>query len=177
MEYVILGLLMMQDCSLYDLQKFFKAGINLFYSSSYGSIQRAVEKCVQKGWVSFVEVVESGRNKKVHSIEPSGTSAFMDWMKQPVLRGNKMETQALSKLYFLGLLEENPDKARVMEDIQKAVEEALAELEETHQEILEQHQGIEHHPRYKFQIKTLEYGIHSHRAALEWFRKETEELR
>lgn len=177
MEYVILGLLMMQDCSLYDLQKFFKAGINLFYSSSYGSIQRTVQKCVDKGWVHFTELVESGRNKKVHSIDSSGVAAFMEWMQKPLLKGNKMETQALSKLYFLGLLEDRTEKCEVMENIYETVKEVLEEMEETLREILEQHQGILDHPRYKYQIKTLEYGIHSHRAALEWFKKEKEQLR
>ena len=41
MENVILGLLIIQSLTLYELNRAFKQGISMFYSASYGSLQVA----------------------------------------------------------------------------------------------------------------------------------------
>jgi len=176
MEYVILGLLLVQDMSLYDLQKSFKAGISLFYSASYGSIQRTVRKLVEQGLVSFKEEVASGRNRKVHRIEASGKKAFFQWMESPILKGNKLETHALIKLFFLGQIKNKEIKAEILDQITKAIKETLDELKETKKQLLDSFPGVNEHPEYKYQIKTLDYGIMSHQAALDWFIQERQAL-
>ena len=48
MEYVILGLLMLQPNSVYGIRKAFEQGISMFYSASLGSIQTAVKRLEDK---------------------------------------------------------------------------------------------------------------------------------
>jgi len=54
MENVILGLLMIQSLTLYELNQSFKQGISMFYSASFGSLQAAVKSLLSKGW-SFLK--------------------------------------------------------------------------------------------------------------------------
>ncbi len=48
MENVVLGLLIIQSLTLYDLNRAFKQGISLFYSASFGSLQIAVKNCLTR---------------------------------------------------------------------------------------------------------------------------------
>lgn len=177
MEYVILGLLIMRPASLYDLQQAFKAGISLFYSASYGSIQRTVSKIVDKSWAEFEEVVEGGRNKKIHTITDGGKEAFQKWMTSPLETGAKLEAHALTKLYFLGLVDGSEKKQKILENMIQVTEENLAVLTATKEQIVAANPGVEQHPQFQYPIKTLDYGIMSHSASLEWFKGELERTR
>jgi DNA-binding PadR family transcriptional regulator len=168
MENVVLGLLIIQSLTLYELNQAFKQGISMFYSASYGSLQAAVKNLLQKEMVVFEEKVDRGRNKKVYSITENGRAAFYTWMlaDTPV---SKLEVTALSKIYFLGLIPEVPQKKQIVIEIMRqtqAVQDELVEMNEAIRQmnIPDTYQEILH-----FQLKTLEYGIKSHAFAREWF--------
>ena len=116
MGNVILGLLLLGPQTLYSLNKQFEQGISLFYRASYGSLQSALKSLLAKGHVTFVEGIEGGRNKKIYSITDAGRAAFFDWMGAPVASGD-LEVLALSKLFFLGLLDDRAERARVLDDL------------------------------------------------------------
>ena len=56
MANVILGLLLLAPMSLYDLIKAFEQGISLFYSASSGSIKRALDGLLKKGYIVVADV-------------------------------------------------------------------------------------------------------------------------
>jgi PadR family transcriptional regulator, regulatory protein AphA len=168
MEHVVLGLLMMQSLTLYGLNRAFKQGISMFYSASYGSLQVAVKNLLGKGWIVFQEQVEQGRNKKIYSITEQGKRAFHEWMlaEIPV---NKLEVTALSKVFFLGLVESGEQRRQIILEILNKVELVQKELSEMQQaisqyEIPDPYRGI-----FKYQVKTLDYGLRAHAFAREWF--------
>jgi len=168
-EYVILGLLMIKSSTLYELNKSFEQGISLFYSASYGSLQFAVKKLLSRGYIDIEEKLENGRNKKIYSITKGGKELFLDWMLSGEIQLNKFETIALTKLYFLGLIDSREKKRSILSRIIEAIRQAEEELNELDKyvsqcEVPESYKGV-----LMYQLKSLDYGTKAHRFSREWF--------
>ena len=114
MEYVILGLLIIQPSTLYSLNKSFEQGISLFFSPSLGSINSAIKRLTVKNLVQQMEIVENGRAKKILTITELGQQAFINWMHEPLDTKN-LEVSFMSRLYFLGLIEDQTQKKALVE--------------------------------------------------------------
>ncbi|RAA52293.1 PadR family transcriptional regulator, partial [Burkholderia multivorans] len=56
MVFLLLGLLHDGPRTLYDLHRRFSRGISLFYAASFGSIQRALDRARDSGWVTVDDV-------------------------------------------------------------------------------------------------------------------------
>jgi PadR family transcriptional regulator AphA len=168
MDYVILGLLILRSQTLYELNTAFKQGISLFYSASYGSLQATIKNLLKNGLIEFEEKVDNGRNKKEYSITARGQAAFFQWMCGEI-QTSKLEVTALSKVYFLGLIDSTQQKKAILGDIIQKIEAVEAELAVMDQVI----QKIKVPDAYlnilEYQVKTLDYGIQAHRCAKEWF--------
>lgn len=175
MEHVVLGLLMMQSLTLYGLNRAFKQGISLFYSASYGSLQAAVKNLSGKGWIVFEEQVEQGRNKKLYSITEPGRKAFYEWMLDEI-PANKLEVTALSKVFFLGLMESGEQKRQIVREILRKVEIVQNELSEMQREISRYEIPGSYREIFKYQMKTLDYGLQAHAFGREWFQALLEDI-
>jgi PadR family transcriptional regulator, regulatory protein AphA len=175
MEHVVLGLLVIQSLTLYELNRAFKQGISMFYSASYGSLQIAVKGLLSKGLVVFEERVDRGRNKKVYSITQAGVEAFYQWMFDEI-PANKLEVTALSKVYFLGLLQDAEQRKQVVREILTKIDLVHGELSEMSEEISRYDIPAAYQGILKYQLKTLDYGLQSHEFAREWFQALLDDL-
>lgn len=101
MEYIILGLLLLADRTIYQLRERIDKGLNLMYSSSMGSIQAAVRKLLRSGYISYAESVENGKYKKTYSITEGGRQYFAEWVNHPMETRN-VKNSELAKIYFMG---------------------------------------------------------------------------
>ncbi|GAA0924477.1 PadR family transcriptional regulator [Nonomuraea longicatena] len=168
MAHVILGLLLIAPQSFYDLIKGFEAGVALFYSASSGSIKRALDTLLARGFIEVASVEAGGRGRKVYRLTDTGREEFRAWMTgEPA--GPDLETAALSRLYFLGLLEP-AERVPVLRRITARIEADLDRLSALDRhldtlEISEENRDVAAHQR-----ATLDYGIASHRFTLDWFR-------
>lgn len=169
MEFIILGLLMGHERTLYDLNKLLKTNISLFYSASFGSISSALDKLLAKGWVVAREAVEQGRNKKLFTITPAGEEAFGGWLASPI-PGEKVREPALTRLFFFGYL---PAQERIA-----AVEQHLASLEALAAtlELLDRQSAESAVPAAQrelaaFQRLTLRYGRDYNAFSIAWYRR------
>lgn len=174
MEYVILGLLCLQSMTVYELNKSFEQGIALFYSASLGSLQTALKKLLEKDFVVFEVCQEGGRQKKIYTITVNGKAAFFDWMLMEIPK-NKLEVTMLSKLYFMGLIEEKSQRLSIMNHMLALTEESFEDLSETqtqldHLQVPETYASVFH-----YQKKTLHYGVHAHLFAVGWLKQLIEE--
>lgn len=168
MAHVILGLLLLAPHTIYDLNKQFERTISLFYRASLGSLRSALLRLLERGEVEFDEVVERGRAKKVYRTTDAGRAAFFAWMAAP-LEGSDLETAALSKLFFLGLLPDADSRRAVLAGI---ADRAAAELDglESYEAALSQvTPPVEFADVFRYQRHTLAYGLGSTRHALEFF--------
>jgi DNA-binding PadR family transcriptional regulator len=172
----VLGLLMMQDMTIYELSRAFKTSLALFYSASLGSLQVAVRKLLARRLVSFREVREGGRRKKVYRILAAGKAAFRSGMMAPI-PPSRLEVTALSRLSFLGVLERPGDREKVLGMITGATSGALAGLERLREELGALEVPASYRAIFRYQLATLDYGIMAHRAGLAWFSSRLEEAR
>lgn len=101
MDYIILGLLLLQSRTIYQLQQRISQGLNLMYSSSLGSIQAAIKKLLNCEYIRFEEVVENGKYKKVYLITESGKQHFLEWVNKPI-EEQSIKSPELVKVYFMG---------------------------------------------------------------------------
>lgn len=155
--------------TIYELNKSFKSGISLFYSASYGSLQFGVKKLLEGGYIEIEENDEDSRNKKIYHLTASGRAHFLEWMRKDEISSSKFEVIALTKLYFLGLVNNNEDKRMILQKIiatAKQAEEELFELDKQLQqvEVPEAYKDI-----FKYQMKSLNYGIRAHQFSIAWF--------
>lgn len=166
MQYVILGLLLVGPQSLYDLHKQFGQGVSLFYSASFGSIQRALQQLVAQGLVTVADAPDDPRRRKLHTITGAGRAAWRDWMLAPVT-GSDVETTMLSKVFLTGFLPAE-DRAVVLAHLRARADAELDGLEAARRAIDAQSIPPEYAEIFAYQRATLDYGLRAHRLAQEW---------
>ncbi|MDO5671786.1 MAG: PadR family transcriptional regulator [Actinomycetaceae bacterium] len=168
MAYVILGLLMLWPQSLYELTKSFEAGVSLFYSSSTGSIKRALDRLLADDMIK-VESEGGPRGKRIYAPTDTGRTEFRTWMLEESHKGNP-ETSMLARTYFLGLLPPE-ERQHVVDSIRRQIQAGLAELEQVEELVLAADVPEHFSDVARYQMATLQYGLISHRSALTWAKK------
>ena len=101
MDHILLGLLILKSRTIYEFRCCIEAGLNLMYSCSTGSIQAALKKLQEQGFITAEAVLEGKRNKKVYSITDSGREFFGSWVNDPMKAMGEKHPE-LAKLYFMG---------------------------------------------------------------------------
>ena len=101
MEYIILGLLILSNRTIYQLRSRIDKGLNLMYSSSTGSIQAAIKKLLQNDFIGYREIQENGKQKKEYYITEAGRREFNTWINNPIESAG-FKCPELSKFYFMG---------------------------------------------------------------------------
>lgn len=167
MEFVILGLLALRAMTVYELNKALERGISLFYSASLGSINAAIGRLLEKGWVSTEEKIEHGRLKKIFHLTPAGREAFQNWLHSPI-ETEKVKDPALTRLYFMGFADPQ-ERIHVLEAHLEELRRTLDMLERVHQESadIQPPSGLEDVRR--FQMFTLDYGRAFYAFNLAWY--------
>lgn len=122
MDIIILGLLMMQKCTIYEMRKLIENRFSLISSNSMGSIQAAIKKLSAKNMIIFSESVENGVNKKVYEITTEGKDYFYSGISAPMLY--KEKNMELCKFFFMGFA----DKEKRVELIDAYIGELEKEL-------------------------------------------------
>ncbi len=84
LQFVILGFLMSHDMSGYDIKKKMSLSTVNFVDASFGSIYPALKRLKQKGHITYEEIVENGKNKKIYSVTPEGKNEFLNWIEIPI---------------------------------------------------------------------------------------------
>lgn len=167
MAHVILGLLLLTPQSLYDLIKSFEAAVGLFYSASSGSIKRALDVLLGKGLIEVASIEPGGRGRKVYRCTEAGRKEFHAWMTGELSRAD-LETEALSRLFFLGLLDPQ-DRGPVLRRMRERAAADLAQLTALETQLDEMDVPAGFAQVIVYQRATLDYGLASGRHALRWF--------
>lgn len=169
MENIILGLLMLQSRTIYQLRKRINEGLKLMYSCSTGSIQAAIKKLLRSGYIDISEITENGKLKKIYSITDSGKSYFNTWINSSVDSGAAKNPE-LSKIYFLGFAEKEvriklienhiSDLKKMRSDLEKIVSEgAMLSSENKNNDI------------FYYQLQTATYGRDLMKFNIEWYNR------
>lgn len=169
MENIILGLLLLQARTIYELRKRINEGLNLMYSCSMGSIQAAIKKLLKSGFIVFDEKIENGKVKKLYSITLEGKRQFDLWVKSSIDIGNAKNPE-LSKIYFMGFA----DKETRIKLIEKHIDDlkiVYSDLEKICSEGDVLSNEMQENEIFYFQLQTAIYGRDLMQFNIEWYKK------
>ena len=175
MEHIVLGLLILKDLTIYELNTIFKLSLSMIYAASYGTLQYSIKKLLKDKLIIFDERVENGRNKKIYTITNAGRESFFSWMNEDIL-ARDVETEILSKVYFLGLIPNKNDKLKIINKMAQAVDLYLSQLENIKFQNKPVDLPAEQETIAKYQFTTLDYGIGVSGFARQWLKSLKEEL-
>ena len=102
MENMILSLLILKAMTIYEMRTYIQQNLSTVCSDSLGSMQTAIKKLLEKGYVSVTEYVDNNTLKKQYSITPEGVSYYKDWVGTPI-NIQKMKSMEEGKFFFLGI--------------------------------------------------------------------------
>lgn len=175
MDNIILGLLLLSSRTIYQLRDRINKGMNMMFSSSMGSIQAAIKKLLNSGYIGFNEKVENGKYKKFYYITDSGRQHFFEWVNSP------MESQCgkfpeLAKVYFMGFA----DKENRIASVQKHLD-TLREQYAVMSVICDGADDFdvpyEYRAVFEYQYSSALYGKDLIKFNIDWFEKFLEKIR
>lgn len=164
LEPLILGMILENDLTGYDIKKLIENNLGVFYKTSFGSLYPALRRLTQKGHVTTYEESQGKRQKIFYHITEEGKSSFLDWISTPMNIFDGTNTN-LAKVYFFD---------RIPLDIRerKLQEYEINNINYLHQlEMLEkQFSQMDNMNEYYYKLSTLYYGISITQKTIEWCR-------
>ena len=102
MENIILSLLLFRAMTIYEMRTYIQQNLSTVCSDSLGSMQIAIKKLLEKGYISVTEFVDNNILKKQYSITAEGVKYYKNWVGTP-MNIQKMKSMEEGKLFFLGI--------------------------------------------------------------------------
>jgi DNA-binding PadR family transcriptional regulator len=120
MDLIVLGLLVIRALTIYELSTTIERLFSQVSSNSMGSLQAALKRMLDKGFLEVTEYTEGGVLKKRYAATDAGRAHFAEAINRPMRP--KDRNMELAKLFFMGFA---PAAERA-----GLIESYLAELEE-----------------------------------------------
>ncbi|MCK4798513.1 MAG: PadR family transcriptional regulator [Spirochaetes bacterium] len=171
-KYAILGMLLTCPMSGYDIKKNTDNTINYFWHENYGHIYPVLKKMLQEGLVLCKTIENYGApSRNVYSITETGKTQFIEWLNEGV-EPEKYRKELLLKIFFAD--HSTPEK--VKEKVKKEMTYHLGLLEEYKmvESHIQSHKNDENYSPYW--LMTLQNGIISSKAQIEWCKQTLKEL-
>lgn len=167
MDNIILGLLVMCNRTIYQLRERINQGMNLMYSSSMGSIQAAIKKLLNCGYIHYEEIIDNGKYKKVYCITESGKQHFFEWINTS-MEEQTPKNPELAKVYFMGFSDKKNRETIIQQHIRflKEQHNVLTVIceEGKNIDITEEHKDI-----LSYQLVSALYGRDIIKFNIDWF--------
>jgi len=170
LDCVILGLLSHEDLTGYEIKKRMDTTLKYFWGASYGSIYPTLSDLVNRGLATKRESTENKRNKLIYTITDAGRSYLKEWLKMPVEK-DEVRYETLLKLFF-GNEAGAPQAISHIEAFQEKIEKEMIYLSGAEKSLKE---VIDDDATHKYYLLTVEFGLKTYRAYLDWC-KEAKEL-
>ena len=174
MDQMILGLLLLESRTIYQLRERIRKGMDLMYSSSMGSIQAAIKKLLAYGYIRYEDRVENGKYKKIYTITDRGKHCFFEWINRPFEVQNTKNPE-LVKVYFMGF----SDQASRRNHIEKYLSH-LTKKYHALKAICEEAQNVavteENKDIIFYQLSAARYGRDFMKFNIEWYQKLLNEM-
>ena len=175
MDNIILGLLILESRTIYQLKDRINKGLNLIYSSSMGSIQAAIKKLLNNDCISFEEIIENGKYKKIYSVTEKGKQSFFEWVNSPIEK-QCFKNPELAKVYFMGFSDRQNREVNIQNHLvylkeQYAILDEICEKSK-HIEIPEENRDI-----FNYQLVSALYGRDFIKFNIDWYKKLLNKMR
>lgn len=162
LKFIILGMVLKQDSTGYDIKKSIDQGIGTFYKASYGSLYPALKKMTETGLLTLYERPQGNRRKIFYHITEEGKSEFLDWLSTPtdIAEGFNMH---LAKVFFYDYLPKDICEEKLLEYEMncKRYLKMLTDMEK-------QLSKLGNKDVFYYKLSTLYYGIGITQKTIEW---------
>jgi PadR family transcriptional regulator, regulatory protein AphA len=176
LKHAILGFLSFNPLSGYDLKKAFDQSVRHFWPANQSQIYRTLAELDEEGFVEKEVIPREERlDMKVYSITDTGREELRRWLSTPLPPQDYREP-ALIQVYFGGKLTDE-ELIRLLNHGIQSLEERLAIYESIYEMNQEAIHTVEDLRASVLMVSTLEYGILSNRAALDWLKSVVERVR
>ncbi len=172
-QYAILGLLTTGYHTGYAMKQMIDGSLNHFWKISYGQIYPTLKRLVEQGFAEVKLSSQEGKpDKKEYFITPTGEETLRNWLQQPIQELPIEKNDLLLKLFF----SRHQDTYNTI-DLLDTYHSKLSERYNTYAGIKEMilsdlcDQGDT-----PFWIITLDYGLCTTEAAMDWCVKTKETL-
>ncbi|MEN1986235.1 MULTISPECIES: PadR family transcriptional regulator [Paenibacillus] len=168
-HFAILGLLRIKPMSAYELVKFSKESIGLFWNESYGHIHKSIKQLEQEGYVSVVEEAETGRRKIVYGVTRQGCEQLDSWLALPP-EESVIRNELLMKLFvsderhipqLIAFLQEELEESERLTAMLAGIKASVPDKESKQAQLW---------------LLTLDYGERYLRMTIEWCQHALESL-
>lgn len=167
LEFAILGFLNYHPYTGYDLKKIFDTSIRHFWPADQSQIYRTLARLTEKGLAEMEKVPQEDRpDRKVYHITEAGRAELLKWLAGPPPL-DEPRSAPLIQVFFAGQL---PDEDILVkfEGFAAIMREILSRYDQVPAQISPYQQEITSPREHFFWLLTLDNGIRSMRANLEW---------
>lgn len=164
---VILGMLVAEPRSGYDIKAIVDRSTRFFWAASYGQIYPELKRLAERGLIEPDAEPQGGRRRTTYRITDAGRDAFAAWIRDPEMT-NEMRDEGLLKLFFAGLLERE-DAIAVLEATRQRYAEKQARLKEI--------EPIAERAERFGPLAVLRYGLGMSEFAIRWCDENLKELK
>ncbi len=167
LDYAILGFLNYHPYTGYDLKKIFDSSVRHFWPADQSQIYRTLTRLTEQNLVEMEKVAQEVRpDRKVYHITEAGRKELLDWLAGPPPL-DAPRSAGLIQVFFAGQLSDQEILAKF--EGFAAQLRAILELYAQIPNQLEFYRADIDSPReHFFWMLTLDNGIRSMRASLEW---------
>ena len=161
-DIIILGYLMQDDRTGYEVKKLMETSTNYFFNTSLGCIFPAFSKLEKNKLVTSKRTMENGRSKKKYSITPLGKKAFIAWMNNETVIA-KLKEEVLLKIFFFTELASEERESSLRDYLEK-LDAFVGYLIELRASIIKTMPDYDY-----FRMTVLEFGIDYYSFIKKWF--------
>ena len=160
-DYVVLGFLLLQPMTGYELKTMMDSTVRHFYRPSFGGIYPSLKRLARNGCAAVEESVGGRKVRKTYRPMAEGRKVFLSWLKEPpdITRG---PGAILMKIFFLGLGDRTIARSYA-ESIGRAAHERRAWLKRTAGEIRGRADA--------YQESTCRFGFDYYGFLEKWFKR------
>ncbi len=173
-KYALLGLLTTKCRTGYEIKQMMDRSLKHFWKISYGQIYPNLKKLIEEGLATVQETIQEGKpNKKEYFITEKGLEQLKQWLQQPIQKMPEEKNELLLKLFFSRHQEVSVTLMQII-NYEKLLNERLKTYHLIKQSIKTSD------PTDKdatFWLITLNYGIKSTEACMEWCEETKKQLK
>lgn len=176
LDHAILGFLNYKPISGYDLKKMFDNSVQHFWPADQSQIYRTLRRLEEQGYVEMEKVAQTSRpDRKVYHITPAGQEELRRWLMAPPPM-EAARSAPLVQVFFMGqmtdeqILEKFEGFAAMMRGILQVYDQVPDKIGEYIHRVGSPRETF-------FWLLTLDLGIRTMRANLEWAENVIETLK
>jgi len=170
-ELFILGELMEESQSGYDLRNALQVSLGRHRKISYGVIYPLLEKLKNEDFLELINVESDGKNKKVATITKKGKIRFFELMKMPVPNGAHNADIYLIKLNVMQHLTLD-EQTQLLDQFYQEQKDIIEDTQYVLQKLDEEDSKDHWYASKKFELRLQQANV-----AIEWIEKFKHELK